>query len=102
MRLHVLAVCRELGISDDAVSEGLRTVSIPGRQEIFSAGQGKMIMVDYAHNGMALSRLLSSLREYNPARLTCIFGCGGQRSRAAHQNGAGGGRVCGFYGDYFR
>lgn len=76
------AVCRELGISDDAVSEGLRTVSIPGRQEIFPVGQGKLIMVDYAHNGMALSRLLSSLRKYNPSRLTCIFGCGGQRDPA--------------------
>ena len=39
------------------------------------------LMIDYAHNAMALESLLSTLREYHPHRLVCLFGCGGNRSR---------------------
>jgi len=75
------SVCRELGTDDAFIAAGLRDVTVPGRQEMFSAGKEKLIMVDYAHNGTALYNLLSSLRAYHPERLTCIFGCGGQRDR---------------------
>lgn len=33
-------------------------------------------MIDYAHNAMALESLLTTLREYEPKRLICLFGCG--------------------------
>ncbi len=39
------------------------------------------LMIDYAHNAMALESLLTTLREYHPHRLVCLFGCGGNRSR---------------------
>ena len=39
------------------------------------------LMIDYAHNAMALESLLNTLREYDPGRLVCVFGCGGNRSR---------------------
>lgn len=39
------------------------------------------LMIDYAHNAMSLKSLLTTLREYNPKRLVCIFGCGGNRSK---------------------
>lgn len=38
-------------------------------------------MVDYAHNAMSLKSLLTTIREYEPKRLICLFGCGGNRSR---------------------
>lgn len=38
-------------------------------------------MIDYAHNAMALESLLTTLREYHPHRLVCLFGCGGNRSK---------------------
>ena len=38
-------------------------------------------MIDYAHNAMSLNSLLSTLKEYNPDRLVCLFGCGGNRDR---------------------
>ena len=34
------------------------------------------LMIDYAHNAMALESLLTTLREYHPHRLVCLFGCG--------------------------
>ena len=39
------------------------------------------LMIDYAHNAMSLKSLLETLKEYNPKRLVCLFGCGGNRSR---------------------
>ena len=38
-------------------------------------------MIDYAHNAMSLESLLTTLKEYHPKRLVCLFGCGGNRSR---------------------
>ena len=40
-----------------------------------------LLMIDYAHNAMSLESLLTTLKEYNPKRLVCLFGCGGNRSK---------------------
>ena len=39
-------------------------------------------MIDYAHNAMSLESLLTTLKEYNPKRLVCVFGCGGNRAKS--------------------
>ena len=39
------------------------------------------LIIDYAHNAMALESLLTTLKEYSPNRLICLFGCGGNRSK---------------------
>ena len=39
------------------------------------------LMIDYAHNAMSLESLLTTLKEYEPKRLVCVFGCGGNRSK---------------------
>jgi UDP-N-acetylmuramoyl-L-alanyl-D-glutamate--2,6-diaminopimelate ligase len=39
-------------------------------------------MIDYAHNAMALESLLTTLRAYEPGRLVCLFGCGGNRAKS--------------------
>lgn len=40
------------------------------------------LMIDYAHNAMSLESLLTTLKEYHPKRLVCLFGCGGNRAKA--------------------
>ena len=40
------------------------------------------LMIDYAHNAMALESLLTTLKEYHPHRLVCLFGCGGNRAKS--------------------
>ena len=39
-------------------------------------------MIDYAHNAMSLEALLVNIRKYGPKRIICLFGCGGNRSKA--------------------
>ena len=40
------------------------------------------VVIDYAHNAMGLTSLLTTLKVYEPGRLVCLFGCGGNRDRA--------------------
>ncbi len=79
--LAAVLAAKIYGADDTAVVEGLNQFYAPGRQEVFLLGYDKVIVVDYAHNGMALQGLLEALRSYHPAKLTCVFGCGGQRDR---------------------
>ncbi|MGC2872510.1 UDP-N-acetylmuramoyl-L-alanyl-D-glutamate--2,6-diaminopimelate ligase [Ihubacter sp. mB4P-1] len=68
-----------MGVPEQTASAALQKISVPGRQEMFALDAGRLIMVDYAHNGTGLKQLLTSLREYRPSRVTCVFGCGGNR-----------------------
>ena len=49
--------------------------------EIIKVSDDFSLMIDYAHNAFGLESLLSTLKEYNPKRLVCLFGCGGNRDR---------------------
>jgi len=79
--MAAISVARELGIPWEAIKESLRTIKIPGRTEIVPCGRDYTIMVDYAHNGVALKNLLTSLKECRPNRLMVVFGAGGNRAR---------------------
>ena len=54
---------------------------ICGRFEVVGRFHGGLILIDYAHNEVSLKNLLLALRDYHPARIICLFGCGGNRSR---------------------
>ena len=48
---------------------------------MFKVSDDFTLMIYYAHNAMCLESLLTTLKEYNPKRLVCLFGCGGNRSK---------------------
>ena len=59
----------------------MKDVKVKGRIEIVKVSDDFTLMIDYAHNAMALESLLTTLRAYQPNRLVCLFGCGGNRSK---------------------
>ncbi len=63
------------------MKNSLEKVKIKGRLEPIDISSNFTLLIDYAHNAMSLESLLSTLREYNPNRLVCLFGCGGNRSK---------------------
>ena len=80
--LAAIAVCRHFGADAGVMEKALKSAKTKGRIELVKVSDDFTLMIDYAHNAMSLKSLLSTLREYEPGRLVCLFGCGGNRSRA--------------------
>ena len=79
--LCAIAVCRHFDVTTEEIQKALLKVHVRGRIEMVKVSDDFTLMIDYAHNEMALDSLLSTLREYEPHRLVCLFGCGGNRSK---------------------
>ena len=80
--LTAIAICRHFGVEEDAVKVALLAAKVKGRIETVKVSDEFTLMIDYAHNAMALKSLLTTLREYKPHRLVCLFGCGGNRAKS--------------------
>lgn len=79
--LAAIAICRHFGVNEENILKALNNIRVKGRVELVKVSDKYTLMIDYAHNAMALESLLSTLREYKPHRLVCMFGCGGNRSK---------------------
>ena len=80
--LTAIAICHHFGVEESVIKSALKNVSVKGRIELIPAAKRYTLMIDYAHNAMALESLLTTLKAYNPARLVCLFGCGGNRAKS--------------------
>ena len=69
-------------VSQENIIRALKVAKVKGRIETVKVSDEFTLMIDYAHNAMALESLLTTLREYHPHRLVCLFGCGGNRARS--------------------
>lgn len=79
--LTAIAVCRHFEVSTETMKNSLENIKIKGRLEAINISSNFTLIIDYAHNAMSLESLLSTLKEYKPKRLVCMFGCGGNRSK---------------------
>lgn len=79
--LAAIAVCRHFNVMEEDMKDALEDAKVKGRIEMVHVSDEFSLMIDYAHNAMALESLLSTLKEYHPRRLVCLFGCGGNRDR---------------------
>ena len=77
--LAAITVAEALGVSADAMAEGLSAAHVPGRMEVYASASGRIVgVVDYAHNGMSLTVLLNDLRKRYPEReIAVVFGATG-------------------------
>ncbi len=79
--LTAVAICNHYGVAVDIMKKALKSAKVKGRIELVHVSDEFTLMIDYAHNAMSLESLLTTLREYEPGRLVCLFGCGGNRSK---------------------
>lgn len=79
--LAAIAVCRHYKVTTKQIQKALPEAMVKGRIEKVEVSPYFTLLIDYAHNAMSLESLLSTLKEYEPHRLVCLFGCGGNRSR---------------------
>ncbi len=80
--LTAIAICRHFGVQEEDIMKALLQAKVKGRIEPVKVSDQFTLMIDYAHNAMALKSLLTTLRAYEPHRLVCLFGCGGNRAKS--------------------
>lgn len=95
--LAAIAVCDHFQVPEEKMIEALKQAKVKGRIEMIKVSDEFTLMIDYAHNAMALESLLTTLKEYHPARLVCLFGCGGNRAKSRRFEM---GEVSGKYADF--
>lgn len=54
---------------------------VPGRMEPVDAGQGFLVLVDYAHTPDSVRNVLQTARSFTEGRLMAVMGCGGDRDK---------------------
>lgn len=94
--LGALGAARMLGIPREAICAALESISVEARVEVLY-NEDFTVVLDYAHNGVSATALLSMLRTYNPRQLTVIFGAEGGRAQVRRQEM---GEVCGQLADF--
>lgn len=94
--MAAMTAAHELGIEYETMGEAFRGLKIPGRTEVIPGGGDFTVVLDYAHNGVAMRNLLGALRAYSPQRLIALFGCGGERD---HSRRADMGEAAGTFAD---
>lgn len=95
--LTAIAVCSHFRVEIPGIKKALLGAHVKGRIERVPVSDKFTLLIDYAHNGMSLKSLLTTLREYEPGRLVCLFGCGGNRDRARRFEM---GEISGKYADF--
>lgn len=80
--LTAIAICRHFGVREENIRTALLLAKVKGRTEMVKVSDDFTLMIDYAHNAMALKSLLATMRAYQPKRLVCLFGCGGNRAKS--------------------
>jgi len=79
--LTAVAICMQLKVPTEVMRKAFFDVQVKGRMESVTISTKFSLMIDYAHNAMSLKSLLTALKVYQPKRLVCLFGCGGNRAK---------------------
>jgi len=70
-----------IGCDINSIKRALSKVAVKGRVEIVPVSNKYTVIIDYAHNGVSIENILTTMREYKPTRIVTLFGCGGNRSK---------------------
>ena len=80
--LAAVAMARLMGVGYDAIAAGLAHVRVPGRMELVSSADGRVLaIVDYAHNELSFKTLFESVKaEYPGRKVVAVFGAPGGKA----------------------
>ena len=78
--LAAASAATALGIEPEAIARGLAAChGVPGRMERIDMGQPFSVVVDYAHTGDSVRKVLAVLRELAERNLIIVAGAAGER-----------------------
>ena len=79
--LSVISTLVSMNIPFETICRGLAELKgVPGRFDVVSRN-GISAIIDYAHTGDALSKLLDSVNGVRTGKVITVFGCGGDRDK---------------------
>ncbi len=79
--LCAAAIASALELPFNAVIAGIRNVKkVDGRFNIINTARCNVI-IDFAHTDDGIANILQAIREFAPARIITVFGCGGNRDK---------------------
>ncbi len=81
--LAALACGQALDLPLAACARALASArGVKGRIEVVPVPAEFTVLIDYAHTPDALENILTTVRDFTPRRILCLFGCGGDRDRS--------------------
>lgn len=80
--LIAAAITTLAGAQPEHIRAALRETAVKGRTQVLQeTAHFSTFLIDYAHNALSMESLLQMLKSYEPDRLICLFGGGGNRAR---------------------
>lgn len=77
--LAAISTCSALGIEKEVILRELKYAPmVDGRFNVLS-GEGKRVVVDFAHTPDGLEKIIKNVRALTEGRVITVFGCGGNR-----------------------
>ena len=95
--LAALAVVDQVGVKLQKAKGALMQISVPGRAQVVPTGDGYSIVLDYAHNGLSLESLVTTIKDYKFKRIIALFGSVGDRAQLRREElGRTAAKLCDF------
>ncbi len=80
--LVAIAITHLCGIQTEDIGKGLPLACVKGRTQLIRQSVNPAtFIIDYAHNALSMESLLHMLKGYEPKRLICLFGGGGNKPK---------------------
>lgn len=80
--LCAAAIAHQLDVKVDTVAKGIANLKkVDGRFNIVNTSKCSII-IDFAHTDDGIANLLRAVREFAPAKIITVFGCGGNRDKS--------------------
>ncbi len=80
--LCAISCAKVLNVGNEPIKQALKRVKVIGRIEPVENDRLPCpVIIDYAHNAVSMESVFSAIKQYNPKRIICVFGCGGNRSK---------------------